>query len=84
MTMPYDPAELTRRTRELATLLFAAGLDPERSLLFVQSHVARPRRVTWILNCVATFGELRRMTQFKEKSRGPGVGQRRACSTTRC
>jgi tryptophanyl-tRNA synthetase len=70
MTMPYDPAVLRRRTREVATLLFAAGLDPERSLVFVQSQVGAHAECTWILNCVATFGELRRMTQFKEKSEG--------------
>jgi tryptophanyl-tRNA synthetase len=70
MTVPYEPAELTRATRELATLLMAAGLEPERSLLFVQSHVRAHAELTWVLNCVATFGELRRMTQFKEKSHG--------------
>ena len=69
MTTPYDPIELTRRTREIATLLFAAGLDPDRALVFVQSHVgAVHAECTWILDCVATFGELRRMTQFKEKA----------------
>jgi tryptophanyl-tRNA synthetase len=51
-------------------LLMAAGLEPERSLLFVQSHVAAHAELTWILNCVATWGELRRMTQFKEKAGG--------------
>ena len=71
MTTPWDPAELHSRTREIATLLFAAGLDPQRSLVFVQSHVGGVHGMgTWILNCVATFGELRRMTQFKEKSEG--------------
>jgi tryptophanyl-tRNA synthetase len=71
MTLPYDPADLRDRTREVATLLFAAGLDPARSLVFVQSHVGGVHgECTWILNCVATFGELRRMTQFKEKSEG--------------
>ena len=78
MTIPYDPAELAERTRRTATLLLAAGLDPERCTLFVQSHVRAHTELTWILNCVATFGELRRMTQFKEKSAGPGVGERRA------
>ena len=48
--------------------LLAAGLDPERCILFVQSHVPEHTELTWILNCVATFGELRRMTQFKDKS----------------
>jgi tryptophanyl-tRNA synthetase len=70
MTMPYDPDELRLRTREVATLLFAAGLDPARSVVFAQSHVAAHTECTWILNCVATYGELRRMTQFKEKSEG--------------
>jgi len=70
MTMPYDPAELTDATRRLATLLFAAGLDPERCLLFVQSHVRAHAELTWLLNCSATYGELQRMTQFKEKSAG--------------
>jgi tryptophanyl-tRNA synthetase len=70
MTMPYDPEVLLRRTREVATLLFAAGLDPARSVVFAQSHVAAHAECTWILNCVATYGELRRMTQFKEKSEG--------------
>jgi tryptophanyl-tRNA synthetase len=70
MTMPYDPAELTDATRLLATWLMAAGLTSERSLLFVQSHVRAHAELTWVLNCTASFGELRRMTQFKEKSEG--------------
>jgi tryptophanyl-tRNA synthetase len=70
MTMPYDPAELTAETRRLAALLLAAGLEPARCTLFVQSHVATVTELTWILNGVATFGELQRMTQFKEKGAG--------------
>jgi len=70
MTLPYEPAELLAETRRLAALLIAAGLDPERCTLFVQSHVPLVTELTWVLNCVATDGELRRMTQFKEKSRG--------------
>jgi tryptophanyl-tRNA synthetase len=70
LTLPYDPTQLAAATRKLATLLFAAGLDPERSLLFVQSHVRAHAELTWLLNCSATFGELNRMTQFKEKSEG--------------
>jgi tryptophanyl-tRNA synthetase len=70
MTVPYSPAELTALTRQTAVLLMAAGLDPARCLLFVQSHVAAHTELTWLLNCVTTFGELRRMTQFKEKSEG--------------
>jgi tryptophanyl-tRNA synthetase len=67
MTMPWDPTELTEATRRLATMLIAAGLDADRSLLFVQSHVRAHAELTWILNCVASYGELRRMTQFKDK-----------------
>jgi tryptophanyl-tRNA synthetase len=70
MTVPYDPAELTDSTRTLATWLIAAGLTPDRSLLFVQSHVRAHAELTWVLNNTATFGELRRMTQFKEKGAG--------------
>jgi tryptophanyl-tRNA synthetase len=70
MTLPYDPAELTAESRRLATLLLAAGLDPQRCTLFVQSHVPLVTELTWVLNCVATVGELRRMTQFKEKGQG--------------
>jgi tryptophanyl-tRNA synthetase len=70
MTTPYDPAELAASTRRTATLLLAAGLDPERCILFVQSHVPQHTELTWILNCVATYGELNRMTQFKEKGQG--------------
>ncbi len=69
MTMPYEPADLARRTRETAALLLAAGLDPDRCVLFAQSHVPAHTELTWILNCIATFGELRRMTQFKDKGR---------------
>ena len=71
MTLPYVPDELRSRTRELATLLLASGIDPERSLLFVQSHVGGIHgECTWLLNCTASDGELRRMTQFKDKSKG--------------
>jgi len=68
MTVPYDPAELTESTRRLATLLLASGLDPDRCLLFVQSQVPQHAELCWILNNVATVGELRRMTQFKDKT----------------
>jgi tryptophanyl-tRNA synthetase len=68
MTIAYEPSELAERTRRTAMLLMAAGLDPQRTILFVQSHVRVHTELTWVLNCVAAFGELRRMTQFKEKS----------------
>jgi tryptophanyl-tRNA synthetase len=70
ITMPFDAATLAGRTRRTAMLLLAAGLDPARCTLFVQSHVPAHTELTWMLNCVASFGELRRMTQFKEKSEG--------------
>ena len=70
ITVPVDPAELRAATLSLATLLFAAGIDPERSILFVQGHVPEHMELAWYLNCTATFGELRRMTQFKDKSGG--------------
>jgi tryptophanyl-tRNA synthetase len=74
MTNQWDPAELTTATRRLATLLMAAGLEADRSLLFVQSHVRAHAELTWILNCVATYGELQRMTQFKDKTAKGGAG----------
>ncbi len=70
ITLPHDPAELAARTRRTAMLLLAAGLDPHRCTLFVQSHVRVHTELTWVLNCVATMGELRRMTQFKDKGQG--------------
>ena len=70
VTVPVEPAELRAATLSLATLLFAAGIDPERSILFVQGHVPEHMELAWYLNCTATFGELRRMTQFKDKSGG--------------
>src|SRR5260370_41451107 len=70
MTVPYEPAELAERTRRTAALLLAAGLDPARCTLFVQSDVPAHTELTWILNCVATIGELRRMTQFRDRSVG--------------
>ena len=70
ITVPVDPEQLRQATLSLATLLFAAGLDPERSVLFVQGHVPQHMELAWYLNCTATMGELRRMTQFKDKSDG--------------
>ncbi len=71
MTTDYVPAELTAMTRQVATILLAAGLDPLRCLLFVQSHVGGIHtECTWLLNCVAGFGELKRQTQFKDKADG--------------
>jgi tryptophanyl-tRNA synthetase len=70
MTLPYDPRELRERTYGLAASLLACGLDPDIAMLFVQSQVPEHTELTWILSTQAMFGELSRMTQFKEKSRG--------------
>jgi tryptophanyl-tRNA synthetase len=70
LTRQPDPETLRQKTLETATVLLAAGLDPQTCTLFVQSHVPEHTELAWMLNCVATFGELRRMTQFKEKSEG--------------
>jgi tryptophanyl-tRNA synthetase len=70
LTVEHDPAELRAVTMELAGILLAIGLDPDVSTLFVQSHVPQHTELTWLLECTATFGELRRMIQFKEKSEG--------------
>ena len=68
ITVAYDPGELREATLALAALLFASGLDPERSTVFVQSHVAAHPEAAWLLGSATSFGELRRMTQFKEKA----------------
>ena len=68
ITVPQDPAELRANTRQLAALLFASGIDPKRSVLFVQSHVSAHAELAWILNCVTPTGWLNRMTQFKVKA----------------
>lgn len=68
LTVPQDPALLRERTLEMAQLLIAIGLDPGSCTLFVQSHVAAHTELSWILECTAAFGELSRMTQFKDKS----------------
>ena len=68
ITTAYEPEELRESTLSLAALLFASGLDPERSTVFVQSHVKAHAEAAWLFGSVTSFGELRRMTQFKEKS----------------
>ena len=74
ISVPQDPAHLRAQTVELAALLLAAGIDPDRSTLFVQSHVHEHAELAWVLNCFTTFGELRRMTQFKEKAQAQAEG----------
>ncbi|MGE4567472.1 MAG: tryptophan--tRNA ligase, partial [Acidimicrobiales bacterium] len=68
LTVPQDPAELRASTLSLAQMLIAIGIDPERSTLFIQSHVSEHTECAWLMECTASFGELRRMTQFKDKS----------------
>ena len=68
ITVRQNPAELRRRTYETLALYMACGLDPEKNTLYVQSHVPAHAELAWILNCYTMFGELSRMTQFKDKS----------------
>ena len=68
ITVRQDPAVLRRRARALLTLYIAAGIDPEKSCLYYQSHVSAHAELAWILNCFTYMGELGRMTQFKDKS----------------
>jgi len=75
ITVPYDPELLRRRTRVAAAQLLAAGLDPERCILFVQSQVPEHAELNWILGCLTGFGEANRMTQFKDKSAKGGAEQ---------
>ena len=68
LTVDHAPARVRRLSRQAATLLLASGLDPERCTLFVQSHVDEHARLSYLLECVATDGEMRRMIQYKEKA----------------
>jgi tryptophanyl-tRNA synthetase len=73
ITVEQDPAVLRRRTRVTAAQFLAAGIDPTRSVLFVQSHVAEHAQLAWVLGCLTGFGEASRMTQFKDKSAREGA-----------
>jgi len=68
ITQAYDPATLSQRTIDMAVGLFASGLDPERAIVFVQSHVPEHTELNWLLNTVTPLGELERQTQFKDKA----------------
>ena len=70
ITSEYDPQDLHDRTLDLAALLYAVGLDPDKSTLFLQSHVTAHAEAAWLLSAVTGFGQLGRMTQFKEKGEG--------------
>jgi len=68
ITIRQDPAELRKKARALLTLYIAAGLNPEKNCIYYQSHVSAHAELSWILNCYTYFGELSRMTQFKDKA----------------
>jgi tryptophanyl-tRNA synthetase len=76
LTLPIDPIDLRQQTLETVASLMAVGIDPSQSTLFLQSQVAEHTRLSWLLECVVAYGELRRMTQFKEK--GGDQGSHRA------
>ena len=68
ITMPYDPAKLRANTERMVFELLACGIDPDKAILFIQSLVPEHTELCWILSCLASYGELKRMTQFKDKS----------------
>ncbi len=78
ITLPQDPKVLRQKTLDLARIYLAAGIDPEKSTVFIQSDVPEHAELAWILSCIARMGELERMTQFKDKGKGnserAGVG----------
>jgi tryptophanyl-tRNA synthetase len=73
ITVPQDPAELRQNTRRTAAQYLAAGIDPAKAALFVQSHVPAHAQLAWVMNCITGFGEASRMTQFKDKSQKAGA-----------
>src|SRR5690625_5936876 len=73
ITVPQDPEDLTKRTRVAAAQHIAAGIDPERSTLFVQSHIPEHTQLTWILTCLTGMGEASRMTPLKDQSAREGT-----------
>ena len=78
ITLPQDPATLRQKTLDLARIYLAAGVDPEKATIFIQSDAPEHAELTWLLSCIARMGELERMTQFKDKGKGnterAGVG----------
>ncbi len=78
ITLPQDPKTLRQKTRDLARIYLAAGVDPVKSTVFIQSDVPEHAELTWVLSCISRMGELERMTQFKDKGKGnrerAGVG----------
>lgn len=76
ITVPYEPAELQKRVLDAAAMYIAAGIDPKQSVIFVQSHVPAHTELSWLLSTITPYGDLSRMTQFKDKS------QKQQTSTT--
>ncbi len=78
ITMPQDPQVLKQKTLDLARIYLASGVDPAKSVIFIQSDVPEHAELTWVLSCISRMGELERMTQFKDKGKGnterAGVG----------
>jgi tryptophanyl-tRNA synthetase len=78
ITLPQDPKVLRQKTLDLARIYLAAGIDPQKSTVFIQSDVPEHAELTWVLSCISRMGELERMTQFKDKGKGnrerAGVG----------
>jgi len=78
ITLPQDPQTLRQKTLDLARIYVAAGVDPQKSTIFIQSDVPQHAELTWVLSCISRMGELERMTQFKDKGKGnterAGVG----------
>src|SRR3954452_20050628 len=72
ITVDYQPADLRERSLDLAAMLFAVGLDPARSTVFLQSHVTAHAEAAWLLSAVTSYGQLGRMTQFKDKGQQQG------------
>ena len=78
ITLPQDPAVLRQKTLDLARIYLAAGIDPEKSTIFIQSDVAEHAELAWVLACRARMGELERMTQFKDKMQKSGGNRERS------
>lgn len=74
ITVRQDPEQLAKRSFDVLSIFMAAGIDPEKCVLFLQSHVPAHCQLSWVLNCYTQFGELSRMTQFKDKSKRYGSG----------
>lgn len=77
ITVPQDPVALRQQTREVAAFYIASGLDPARTIVFVQSHVSAHAELGWVLNCITPMGWLERMTQFKDKAAREGDNRER-------